>query len=645
MLHHLQLPCLLGILSVIRPLFLLLSLTLAWPAASPAQAQPAECDALGKVIPLEVELQANKDAVAAGTMYVEPSTLHSLGFEWLIAGDANRNAKVSVRYRVAGSDDWRQGMDLLRMNGEVVNPDIVVRGEVKQEGLNYVCPNMFAGSVLFLEPGTRYEVELHLQDPDGGEVKRTMLVPTKAEPALPTLGKRLHVYPQQFTGDRQQPEFKTLAEAYEAAQSGDRILLHAGEYTLPPLALNKQNTREKPIAIVAAGDGAVTLKSTEGTNQKALGFDVAGGKHHGIAGLTFVGHYAGVGNSSHKQATIGLTVRHCEFVDNGWAGVFITGTNNRDLLVSDNVFRPSQFTWQVWKKGVTPQFPYKGVWIGGQGVDVCYNRVIGSKDGVSVHQPSSRPLEADFAEKMVALDFYNNDIRQLSDDNEADGGQHNIRFFRNRVVDTYVGLSTQPIFGGPCYLVRNVLHNIERNTALKFNLHPAGIVVLNNTFIGGSSTSRNWSNCHLHNNLFLAIRDKNPTFDGGPLDPGTSTISHNGFRLAGPVNWLTSNPKNPGQLRPDKKIQTLADLESLGIATHSVTVTLDDFQNVKPPGGIEHPNLDGDIGDARLKPTSAAVDAGLKISGVTDGYAGQAPDLGAYEVGAEVPHYGPRASQ
>lgn len=58
--------------------------------------------------------------------------------------------------------------------------------------------------------------------------------------------------------------------------------------------------------------------------------------------------------------------------------------------------------------------------------------------------------------------------------------------------------------------------------------------------------------------------------------------------------------------------------------------------------GIEHPNLDGDIGDARLRPDSSAVDAGLVIPNVTDGFAGEAPDLGAYEAGAPLPHYGPR---
>jgi hypothetical protein len=43
-----------------------------------------------------------------------------------------------------------------------------------------------------------------------------------------------------------------------------------------------------------------------------------------------------------------------------------------------------------------------------------------------------------------------------------------------------------------------------------------------------------------------------------------------------------------------------------------------------------------------LKPGSKAVDAGVTIPTVNDGFAGRAPDLGALEVGKAAPHYGPR---
>ena len=46
--------------------------------------------------------------------------------------------------------------------------------------------------------------------------------------------------------------------------------------------------------------------------------------------------------------------------------------------------------------------------------------------------------------------------------------------------------------------------------------------------------------------------------------------------------------------------------------------------------------------DLRLRAGSAAVDAGVPLANINDGFTGSAPDLGAYEVGGELPIYGPR---
>ena len=54
------------------------------------------------------------------------------------------------------------------------------------------------------------------------------------------------------------------------------------------------------------------------------------------------------------------------------------------------------------------------------------------------------------------------------------------------------------------------------------------------------------------------------------------------------------------------------------------------------------PPAPGTATDLTLRPGSAAVDRGAVIPNVTDGYTGAAPDLGAYEVGMPIPHYGPR---
>src|SRR5690242_6461400 len=60
-----------------------------------------------------------QNSTAAGQFTVERPTLTSLGFEWRISGDDNRNAKVELTYRRRGDERWRNAMPLLRLNKEV----------------------------------------------------------------------------------------------------------------------------------------------------------------------------------------------------------------------------------------------------------------------------------------------------------------------------------------------------------------------------------------------------------------------------------------------------------------------------------------------------------------------------------------------
>ncbi|MFN9430288.1 MAG: hypothetical protein ACK6DX_09090, partial [Acidobacteriota bacterium] len=58
-----------------------------------------------------------QNEVRPGRFVVEHPTLHNLGFEWKIEGDANRNARVGVRYRAAGETAWKTAQPLLRIGG------------------------------------------------------------------------------------------------------------------------------------------------------------------------------------------------------------------------------------------------------------------------------------------------------------------------------------------------------------------------------------------------------------------------------------------------------------------------------------------------------------------------------------------------
>jgi hypothetical protein len=78
---------------------------------------------------------------------------------------------------------------------------------------------------------------------------------------------------------------------------------------------------------------------------------------------------------------------------------------------------------------------------------------------------------------------------------------------------------------------------------------------------------------------------------------------------------------------------------------HSVAVDYDVFVNVpkleKEPKTVQKLYKATDF-DFSLKQGSAAIDKGVALPNITDGFSGSAPDLGALEFGQAAPHYGPR---
>jgi hypothetical protein len=593
--------------------------------AAPRDISFVEAGADGRIIRAEggVSKPADANRTVPGDLYVEPSTLHCLGFEWNVEGDDNRNGRVEVRYRRPGEDAWHRALDLLRLHREqiaVSNPEWA-----------WQCGNMYAGSVLFLDPGTVYEMRLTLLDPDhsGGDdspqaavvAEKRLRVATKTLPAIAPDGRRLHLYPHGFQGQRVEPAFGDFAAAYRETLPGDQILLHAGRYTFQAV-LDKAGRRDQPIVIRAAGDGEVVLAGGGRT------LDVSRAAYHWLEGLTFRDNQWPV-YCDEQGRSIGLTVVRCRFVDNE-VGVFLRSRQVRDVYIADNDFDGSRGTWH---RQANRKHPYKAVWTNGQGVDVCYNTVHQHWDGLSINQPRQGVHESE--RKVCAVDFYGNDVGQITDDNESDGGQHNVRFFLNRLVDSHVGLSAQPFYGGPVYFVRNVQYNVTRGLVFKLNVEPAGVYILHNTSFTSGAVGTNitsGANVHVHNNLFLGCGG--PALHAGVLDPAVSTWDYNGYTDSDDVQF-----KAPGH-RPARSFRELQD--KFGYEKHRVEVGFHDLVNVPLPQGEAVARTPQDFGDYRPRPGSRAVDAGMVLPNINDGFVGQAPDLGAIECGQPLPHFGPR---
>ena len=426
----------------------------------------------------------NPKAVVPGELFTEPATLINIGFEWLIQGDDNRNASVSVEYREQGSSEWLDGLPLLRLNGERV---------YSESRVDVIVPNMFAGSVLELEPDTAYEARFIITDPDGviGNPERVALVRTRAEPQPYAGGRVLHVYPHGYTGEKLEPAFEGLMCAYNEwcagtdwatsgrprVRAGDTLVVHAGlykynryEYTnnaavnrSTPLDgtyyLTADGTAERPISIVAAGDGEVIF---DGNGNYAL-FDVRAADYTYFEGITFRNsEIAVLAGTQFLAGSKGLTVKRSRF-ENVGAGVFTNYSGSNNFYIADSTFMgrndPDHLIgWQgqIWEQfaGLEEQvFPpamasYVAVKLYGPGHVVAHNYIADFHDGINVEtygnpdgSVASGPGIPDGAKyppreywdrRPVAIDFYGNYITNSHDNPiEADGSMHNIRIFRN----------------------------------------------------------------------------------------------------------------------------------------------------------------------------------------------------------------------
>lgn len=628
---------------------------------------------------LTASLQA-QNATEAGRFHVEHPTLLNLGFEWAIKGDANRNATVTVQFRQVGETRWREGLPLVRAGGG----ERVYR---RRENLDYTIPDGFAGSILNLKPGTEYECSFKLTDPDGvtGQASHTVKVKTRTEPMPYAGGRMLHVYPPDYQGPRQEPSFTSILQAYygaglgdwsvvweQRAKPGDTILVHVGLYKnerlnyvdpmMTPfdgtMSLTLKGTPEKPITIKAAGDGEVILDG--GGNHRL--FDVMASRYHIFEGLTIrntdVGIFAG---QKEVLGAVGLTVKNCRFENVGF-GVWTENADSSDFYIADNLFlgRDDRFrligwTGPLWASagpyGSHLLTSYYAVKVYGQGHVIAHNAIAYFHDAIAISTYGTPEQDPD--RRASSIDIYNNDMHMFNDDFiETDGGVHNIRVFNNRGVNAaHGGYSSQPVFGGPAYFIRNILYHVPSGVAFKFSAKPAGLFVYHNTIIGEHLVSDPSANMHFRNNLYLG-RD---TPDRGILMLANATdrysTDYNGYRpnrnVAAQYRFLA--PK-PGQTlyEPSKDDwQVFPTLAAFSAATgqekHSIEVDFDIFEKLSPPDPAKrHAVYHAMDLNFKLKAGSKAVDAGVVIPTVNDDYNGRAPDLGALEFGKPEPHYGPR---
>jgi|GEM_PF-806243 len=585
---------------------------------------------IGLILTLGVGLApaAEPDAAFPGEVQVEPPTLHCLGVRWPVLGDRNGNCRVEVRYRRTGDETWQEGLPLLRT---------LAAASAEQRELWAFHPGnlppervpggrLFAGSLLNLAADTAYEVQLDLRDPDGGDTSRTLTLRTRAEPVAPAGMRVRQVVPGDGGGKGTlAAPFLGLADAVNAAMPGDTLLLHAGVYALhQTLPFPRDGTAAQPIVVRGAGDGEAIIDGGGDDTTDGRLLDACGREHIWLEDLALRGRrYLLVAHESSH-----LVVRRCRFSRMLQAIVAHNGgyAVSQGHVISDNQFI-GPTTWPR-TQGIES---FAGVCLSGAGHVVCYNRFEHLGDGV--HGTGHGNLSAS--------DYHNNDLFVCTDDGiEADYAETNVRVYLNRIVNVAHGVSAQPAQGGPVYIFRNVVGNATYSP-FKLHNHTAGVYVVHNTCLrhgpgwpiqpARETVTDVWS----RNNLFLATSGAGLPTTGRMIRCDFGGDGYGGF--TGPLATWNG--------RTYATVQAAAAGGAVYGAFPARVVDLATcFANgLWPP---TDPDRAYDLAqiDVRLSETSDAADRGVVVPGLSDGWRGSAPDLGAIERGDAVPHYGPRSA-
>ncbi len=512
------------------------------------------------------------------------STIRSIGLEWDITGDNNRNAVATVQHREQGASTWKQAMPLFR---------------VDHEGFN-----MLAGSILFLNPGTTYEVQIDLTDPDGGYENQSITIVTRPIPTLPTGGRTFYVVPGSGGGDGSQNNpFKGISVAQSVAQPGDVFLLAAGNYG-GRVIFNKPGNIGRYIVWKTTGNGTVTFN----------GVDV-NASHIWLEGINIEKGPSDTTGIKTSNSPEDVVISRNNF-NNCHYSIWLSG-GGKDWYITDNVI-------------VGDVLPSSGD-LGGEGIElnktsghvVAYNSISNVADGISYPRTN--------------VDIYGNDIFDTSDDGiEPDYGYANNRLWGNRISNALNnGISFQPMNSAPWYIIRNQV--IAGYNALKLRSSDDRVLLAHNTFVGWSRVQtinvEQLLGMHSTNNLWISATGDYLWENGNGGSPDWRTnLDYDGFNdLNGGGNkfkWGTN------------QYSSLAAFKAgTGLVPNGVSVDKDtcfETFNVNQPPASSPPQY------MSLNAGSNAVDAGVVLPNINDDFSGSAPDLGAYEYGKPLPQYGPR---
>ena len=507
-------------------------------------------------------------------------TFECLGLYWKApAGAADK--RCEVRYRVAGTKDWKAALPLW------FDPR-------NQE---------YRGSIVHLRPGTPYEVSLQLE---GTTTPASLPARTWSETF--SIGRTIAV-------SGQSSETLTITES----GSPEGYLLYAG------------GSGPATIDVTNQADHCVVIK---GSYVVLRGLTLRNARVHGIL----------LSEGVHDVVIEGCDISGWGRIEpDGWGRDYDSAIYSRNpaltrVIIQRNRMHHPRSNSNNWKQDRRPgrrepshpEGPQAICFWNSEGNHVIryntvysdddhqYNDIFGAGENFSRRGFPNRDS-----------DIYGNRLSHCWDDAiESEGANCNVRIWGNYVSDNLVGIATASTSIGPLYVWRN-LNAISRvspggsgGAFLKVSDKVGGgrIYVFHNTVLQPASSSGG-------NALGAAVG----LGWGGTM---TNVTSRNNI-LQVSRQAIADRARDPlGDYDYDLFTAPLATAERQ--EKHGIRGA---------PVFISGSGLNGNKGIFSLSPQSPGFDAGLVLPNFNDGFTGAGPDIGAHESGAAPMQFGAEGSQ
>jgi hypothetical protein len=381
------------------------------------------------------------------------STYQSVSVYANFSGDANQNNTAALRYRRVGASAWTPGMAMTPDRRQTVY------------GADQSYPNPFANqwraSLLMLQPDSDYEVQVTFFDPNGVASPNPLTATIRTRDDTPaSTGATYHVAASgndANNGSAAAP-WRTLQKAASSVAAGDSVVVGAGTYA--PFTLSQSGTATnfihfKPAAgarpVVQAGAGSGTLVRVSGSYVRLSGMELVGGQWGVVVGgsardVIVEGHLI---RGQKSSGTEGVAVLIGE--------TFSTQNQVQRVTVQDNDIRADTLP--------EPETNIILIKSASGGHVIRRNKITFTYNGGNVHGtdcigglPNFAPHGGFFKDTDV-----NDNLCDGGTDEgiEIDGGNANIRIWGNTFRRTNLGFSVTPVYYGPVYVFRNVVHGLQ----------------------------------------------------------------------------------------------------------------------------------------------------------------------------------------